>query len=226
VRAVPAPALARVKEHVGDRPLHVHLSEQPAENEACLARHGRTPTQLLDAHGLLGPRTTAVHATHLTADDIALLGRDGTAICLCPTTERDLADGIGPAGALAAAGSPLCVGSDSHAIVDLFEEARGVEMHERLVTLRRGHFSPADLIHAATAAGHAACGWSDAGVIAPGARADLVAVRLDSPRTAGVEPAAVVFAATAADVTDVVVGGRPVVRDGRHLHVSLPGVLA
>jgi cytosine/adenosine deaminase-related metal-dependent hydrolase len=203
------------------RPVHLHLSEQRAENDACRARHGRTPSQLLAEHGLLGQRTTAVHGTHLTGDDIALLGRHGTAVCLCPTTERDLADGIGPARELADAGVPLCLGSDSHAVVDLFEEARAVEMHERLRTERRGHFTAAALIRAATVAGHAACGWDDAGTLAVGRRADLVCVRLDSPRTAGLDPAAVVFAATAADVTDVVVDGRPVVHDGRHTAIDV-----
>ncbi len=102
VRAVPAGQLATVAEWARERraPLHVHLSEQPAENEACLAAHGRTPTRLLADHGVLGPRTTGVHNTHLTEEDIALLGGSGTGTCMCPTTERDLADGIGPAAAL------------------------------------------------------------------------------------------------------------------------------
>ena len=107
-----------------------------------------------------GPDTTAVHATHLTDDDVAALA--GTGVCLCPTTERDLADGIGPARALADAGSPLSLGSDSHAVIDiLFEEARALEMHERLATERRGHFSRAELLAAAT--NHASLGWDDAG---------------------------------------------------------------
>ena len=101
VRAVPRAALPVVDEAAGGRPLHVHLSEQPAENAACLAAHGLTPTGLLAAEGLLGPATTAVHATHLTGADIALLGGSRTTACLCPTTERDLADGLGPARALA-----------------------------------------------------------------------------------------------------------------------------
>ena len=225
VRAVPAYLLGEFEARTKDRPVHVHLSEQRAENAACLARHGRTPAQLLADHGLLGPRTTAVHGTHLTAANVTLLGRAGTAVCLCPTTERDLADGLGPAAAMAAAGSPLCLGTDSHAVVDILEEARAVEMHERLRTGRRGHFDPAALVRAATAAGHAACGWDDAGTLAVGARADLVCVRLDSPRTAGVDPAAVVFAATAADVTDVVVDGRTVVRGGRHTTVDVGAAL-
>ncbi|SEF18969.1 formimidoylglutamate deiminase [Jiangella alba] len=215
VRAVPADAIGAVAAAAAGRPLHVHLSEQPAENEAALAAYGVTPAGLLDEHGALGPHTTVVHATHLTPGDIALLGAARTTACLCPTTERDLADGIGPARALLDAGAPLSLGTDQHAVIDLFEEARALETHERLRTLERGHFSPAELLAAATA--HASLGWPDAGRLAPGARADLVAVRLDSPRTAGVDPAQVLFAATSADVDTVIADGRPIVTGGHHL---------
>jgi cytosine/adenosine deaminase-related metal-dependent hydrolase len=172
---------------------------------------------------VLGPRTTAVHATHLTAEDIGLLGATRTTACICPTTERDLADGVGPARALTDAGSPLCLGSDSHAVVDLFEEARAVELDERLATGRRGHHQPPNLLAAATGSGMDALGW-DAGRLAPGRLADLVTVALDSVRLAGARPAdavdQLVFAATAADVTSVVVSGRQVVQDGQHLLVG------
>jgi formiminoglutamate deiminase len=232
VRAVDPAAMTAVAAWAEGRraPLHLHLSEQRAENQACLAVTGRTPAALAEAAGVLGPRTTAVHATHLTGDDIARLGATRTSVCLCPTTERDLADGVGPASALASAGSPLCLGSDSHAVVDLFEEARAVELDERLVTERRGHHRPADLLQAATAAGMDALGW-DAGRLEPGRLADLVTVGLDSPRLAGARPAEaadqLVFAATAADVRQVVVGGRRVVEDGRHLLVGdVPAALA
>lgn len=223
VRAVPADQLGVVAAWADARhaPLHVHLSEQRAENAACLAAHGRTPTALLADSGALGPRTTAVHATHLTDGDIGLLGSTGTGVCLCPTTERDLADGIGEGRRLADAGSPLSLGSDSHAVIDIFEEARAVELDERLRTERRGHFTAGELLHAATTAGHAALGWTDAGRIAVGARADLVTVALDGVRTAGVPPVGVLFAATSADVTQVVVDGRVVVRDGRHVTVDV-----
>ncbi|WP_371653105.1 MULTISPECIES: formimidoylglutamate deiminase [unclassified Streptomyces] len=228
VRAVPADQLRTVAAWAEEReaPLHVHLSEQIAENEACLAAHGCTPTRLLADHGVLGPRTTGVHNTHLTDEDIALLGGSGTGTCMCPTTERDLADGIGPAVALQRAGSPLSLGSDSHAVVDLLEEARAMELDERLRTRTRGHWTAAALLRAASADGHAALGWPDAGRIAPGAHADLATVSLTSPRTAGPLPRlaaeTAVFAASAADVRDVVVGGRRVVRDG--VHVGVPDV--
>jgi formiminoglutamate deiminase len=224
VRAVPAAALPEFAASLRAQPVHVHLSEQRAENEACQAVHGCSPAALLDRYGLVDERLTAVHATHLDDDDRTLLGDRSAAVCLCPTTERDLADGLPAARALADAGSPLCVGSDSHAVIDLFEEARAVELDERLRDEHRGHFSADALLGAATVAGHAALGWADAGRLTPGARADLVTVRLDTVRAAGFDPAdpaaAVVFAATAADVTDVVVDGRPVVRDGRHLLVE------
>ena len=232
VRAVDERAMATVAAWAADRaaPLHLHLSEQPAENQACLAATGRTPAGLAEAAGVLGPRTTAVHATHLTDTDVARLGGTRTAVCLCPTTERDLADGVGPARALAAAGSPLCLGTDSNAVVDLFEEARAVELDERLVSGRRGHHDPAGLLAAATTAGMDALGW-DAGRLAPGRLADLVTVGLGSVRMAGTRPAEavdqVVFAASAADVTSVVVSGRQVVRDGRHLLAGdVPAALA
>ncbi len=222
VRAVPAAALGEFARHTEGLPTHVHLSEQRAENDACLAVHGRTPTELLADRGLTGPTVTAVHATHLTDTDRAELGDSGTGVCFCPTTERDLADGIGHARALADAGSPLSLGSDSHAVIDLFEESRAVEMHERLHTEHRGHFTGAELLTAATATGHASLGWPDAGAITPGARADLVTVSLTSPRTAGCAPEAVLFAATAADVRHVVIDGRVIVRDG--LHQTVPDV--
>jgi cytosine/adenosine deaminase-related metal-dependent hydrolase len=215
VRAVPREALAAVRTAAGDRPLHVHVSEQPAENEACLAHYGLTPTGLLDSTGLLGPATSAVHATHLTDADVACLGTTATTACFCPTTERDLADGLGPARPLADAGAGLSLGSDQHAAVDLIAEARELEYGERLRTGRRGSFSPAELLAALTR--HDTLGWDDAGRLEAGARADLVAVRLDSVRTAGTDPAQVVFAASAADVDTVVVDGRVVVSGGRHV---------
>ncbi|RPE43351.1 formiminoglutamate deiminase [Streptomyces sp. Ag109_O5-1] len=233
VRAVPARQLATVAQWAQERraPLHVHLSEQTAENDACLAAHGCTPTRLLADHGVLGPRTTGVHNTHLTDEDIALLGGSGTGTCMCPTTERDLADGIGPAVALQRAGSPLSLGSDSHAVIDLLEEARAMELNERLRTRARGHWTAAALLRAASADGHAALGWDDAGIIEPGMLADLTTIALDSVRTAGPLPRlgaeTAVFAATAADVRHTVVAGRHVVRDGAHTLVpDVPSALA
>ena len=233
VRAVPAEHLGTVAEFAGRRgaPLHVHLSEQPAENEACAAAYGVTPTRLLADRGFLGAATTGVHNTHLTEADIALLGTTGTGTCMCPTTERDLADGIGPAVALDRAGSPLSLGSDSHAVIDLLEEARALELNERLRTGARGHWTADRLLSAATAVGHRSLGWPDAGHLAPGALADFTTVTLASVRTAGAGPGHgaenAVFAATAADVTHTVVGGRVVVREGEHTTVpDVPGALA
>lgn len=224
VRAAPADGMAAFAGRTEGLPVHVHLSEQPAENEACRAVHGCSPAELLDAMGVWQPATTAVHATHLSPADIAILG-GGRHVCFCPTTERDLADGIGPARALADAGAVLTLGSDSHAIIDPFEEARGLELDERLASGLRGRFGAAELITAATASGHRSLGWHDAGEIAAGMRADLVAVRLDSVRTAGADPGGLIFAAGAADVTDVIVDGRPVVTGGRHRGMDVPAAL-
>jgi formiminoglutamate deiminase len=216
VRAVPGADLGRLVALRPSGPLHVHLSEQPAENVAVQAFYGCTPTELLHRHGLLGPTTTAVHATHLTASDITLLGTTRTGTCICPTTERDLADGIGPARELADAGSPLSLGSDQHAVIDMFEELRGLELHERLSTGQRGRFTPAELITAATASGHTALGWPGGGRLAVGAPADLVIIDPSSVRTAGSRPAQIHYAAGTPDVRHVIIGGCRVVSDGTH----------
>ncbi|MQA76358.1 MAG: formimidoylglutamate deiminase [Solirubrobacterales bacterium] len=231
VRAVAPDSAALVAAWAGERslPLHAHVSEQPAENEACLAAHGRTPAALLDDAGAVSEAFTAVHFTHVTDDDVALLGAANGRCCLCPTTERDLADGVGRGRAIADAGARLALGSDSHAVIDGFEEMRAVELDQRLATGERGHHAAAELLRAGCEHGHASIGWPEAGRIAPGAIADLVTVGLDGVGLAGATDEhaleSLVFAATAADVRQVVVGGRPIVRDGRHLELDVAAEL-
>lgn len=221
VRAVDPASMATVAAFDGGvGVLHAHVSEQPAENADCQHAYGGTPVEMLASAGALGSRFTAVHATHLSANDVALLGTSRSTVCLCPTTERDLGDGIGRVRDLHKAKARLAVGSDSHAVIDLFEEARGVEFGERLTSLQRGRIPASDLLAAATSRGYASLGWSEAGTIAEGSAADLCVVSLDSVRLSGVEQEsilpAVVFAATAADVTDVMVAGQWTVRNGEH----------
>ena len=209
--------------------LHAHVSEQPAENEQCHHAFNRSPIGLLADRGVVTPAFTAVHATHVTDHDIALLAGAGSSVCMCPTTERDLADGVGPTRSFREAGASICLGSDSHAVIDMFEEARAVELDERLASGLRGTHSAVELLRAATAHGHRSLGWDDAGQIEIGALADLVSVRLDSVRTAGVPDdqalAAVAFAATAADVNDVVIGGERVVAGGWHRTIDVAAEL-
>ena len=223
VRAVHPDDLEVVVANRHGRVVHLHVSEQPAENAACVAATGKTPTGVLADAGLLGPHVCAVHATHLTVDDIHLLGSTGAHVCFCPTTERDLADGIGPAKRLVGAGATLCVGSDSHAVIDLFEEARAIEHDERLVTGVRGNHSPASLLEAATANGATSLGWQRHG-IAVGSPADFIALDTNSVRLASFDPrtaaAHIVYSAAPADVRDVWVGGKQIVKDFAHVAIS------
>jgi formiminoglutamate deiminase len=226
VRAVPPAAASRVAEWASKRavPLHFHCSEQPDENEEALAAYGATPVELLDEAGALARGSVAVHATHLSGPDVERLRGCGAGICICPTTERDLGDGIGPARRLLEVGSPISLGSDSQAVVDPFEEMRALELDERLATHRRGNFTTVQLLEAATSAGYAAIGDPNGGRLEPGAPADFVTVDLDGTGLAGIDEdfllEGAVFAASARDVVDVVVGGRPVVAGGRHLLVG------
>lgn len=227
VRAVPLDAFPVIAAHThaAGQPLHVHLSEQRVENEQSLGTYGATPTQVLHEAGVLRPSTTAVHAVHLTPADVGLLGSTGTGVCLCPSTEQDLGDGIAPGAALRTAGARLAVGSDQHVRTDLLAEARSVEMHERLAAESRGVLDPAALVELLTVGGHTSLGDPTGGRLAPGAPADLVAVRTDTPRTAGADPAQLVLVAGSADVDTVVTGGVVRVEGGRHLLGDVGGML-
>ena len=216
VRAIPRDQLEPMAQVTRGRIVHAHVSEQPAENLSTQMFSGATPTELLAEAGLVNERFTAVHATHLSDEDVATLGRERATACFCPTTERDLADGIGPARALADAGARLSLGSDQHAVIDPFEEVRGLEMHERLTSNERGRFTGDELMRAASVDGYRSLGWHDIGEIAVGQVADFVLVRTDTVNTAGSKAGQILYSATRSDVDLVVVGGRAVVRDGRH----------
>lgn len=226
VRAVPPASMATVATAVEDpaspvRVLHAHVAEQPREVADAMTVFGVSPTQLLADAGALSPHFTAVHAVWLDDESVDLLAQARATVCACPTTERDLADGVIDAATLATAGVGLALGSDQHAVIDLFEEARALELDQRLATGIRGHHDPASLLGAATRGGAASVGWPEAGVIAVGAPADLTVVGTDSVRLAGTPEAdlatAVVYAATASDVTATMVGGQWVVRSGSHV---------
>jgi formiminoglutamate deiminase len=216
VRACTPDEIQQVAASVEDGPLHAHVSEQPQENADCMAAYGMTPTAVFHRGGAFDRNFTAVHATHLTAGDRLLLGQAGATVCVCPTTERDLADGVGDSRALVDAGAGLSLGSDSNAVIDALDEARSLELHERLFTGQRGRFGPAEQMAALT--NHRSLGWGDAGKIAPGNRADLVTIDLGSVRLAGSTSssmlAAVLYAATASDISTVTVDGVDRVAEG------------
>lgn len=192
-------------------PLHIHLAEQPAEVEECLAVEKCTPTELLEREGILGPDLTAIHAIHVNEDDISMLGRQRVSICACSTTERDLGDRVGPLGSLVAAGSPLCAGSDSNVLIDMLEEVRGAELDQRRATGQRVHIQPTALFRAATSDGMRAIGW-DAGELKPGKLADFITIAPHSPGSSRIlDLSYLIFSCSACDVTNVVVGGETVV---------------
>jgi formimidoylglutamate deiminase len=175
VRAVPPSWLAPLSEYAASHgmPLHMHVAEQLREVDECLAETGRRPVELLAEQGVLSERFVAVHATNLAPHEARLLGEARAFACICPTTERDLGDGLPDLGSLVGAGARLCTGVDSHVLVDPIEDLRSLETHERLRTRRRvtrgldvtGPWQvPAEwLWRAGSVEGAAACGFGAAG---------------------------------------------------------------
>jgi formiminoglutamate deiminase len=211
VRAVDPTSMRTVAAWARQRqaPLHVHLAEQLAEVEECKAAEGCTPAELLEREGILGPDVTAVHAIHVDEHDISLLGLRKVTVCACPTTERDLGDHVGPLRALADAGCPLTVGSDSNAVIDILDEARALELDQRRATGRRVLHQPVDLLHAATVNGMRALGW-EAGELKVGMLADFITLDSGQADRRELDPAYLIYGYSAGDVTNVVVGGKTV----------------
>jgi formimidoylglutamate deiminase len=242
IRAVPRAWLGRLAawNRAHGLPVHMHICEQPAEVEACRSAYGMTPLEVVEAEGLLDERFVAVHATHLTERDVALLAQAGARVCACPSTEANLGDGFLPARALVEAGVGICTGSDSHILIDPWSELRRIEENERLQRQRRSVVAAAlgrapraevpgglevvddhprkwrvapGLLDMGARQGALALGV-EAGVIAPGMWADLIAVDLGDHALRSVPPAwlpeALVFSAGPRAVSQVWVAGRQV----------------
>ena len=248
VRAAPLEYLRGVISYANQHELkvHMHVAEQPAEVSACVEEYGRTPIALLDTEGLLSERFTAVHAIHVTPKAIPAFARSGAMVCACPTTERNLGDGVVPAGEYLKHNVRICLGTDSHTQIDLLEDARELEYHLRLQRLERavldsgkGAFPPAAgddkestlpdgrvsaiaalLFDCATTSGALSIG-TPGGTLEAGKPADFFTVALDDPSIAGASRddllAGIVFSLSRAAVREVVVGGKPVVSEGQHL---------
>jgi formimidoylglutamate deiminase len=229
VRAVPLPYLLDVVSYARRHKLkvHMHVSEQPAEIEACESEYGARPFALLSQHQILDASFTAVHAIHITDTEIEFLRESGAKVCACPTTERNLGDGIGPTERLTSRGVGICYGSDSNVQIDLLEDARQLEYHVRLKLLQRAVLAQdtgvdslaTRLFESATRVGAESVG-APAGALEPGQLADFFTVDLNDPSIAGAGDDAllsnIVFSAERTAIREVFVGGRPVVEDGRH----------
>jgi formimidoylglutamate deiminase len=248
VRAVPLAYLKAVVGYANDHDLkvHMHVAEQPAEVSACVEEYGRTPVALLESEGLLSDRFTAVHAIHVTPKVISSFAKTGAMVCACPTTERNLGDGVVPADEYLRNDVSICLGTDSHTQIDLLEDARELEYHLRLQkleravlsgnpTVREGALHEDDnrtlpdgrvsdtarlLFNCATTNGARSIG-SPGGALEVGQPADFFTVDLHDPTVNGASKddllASIVFSASRATIREVVVGGKPIVSEGQHL---------
>lgn len=234
IRAVPLNDLEAIAAwtRTHQLPLHMHVAEQVAENEACLREYGRTPVDLLSRNGILSSAFTAVHSIHIRPDEVEQLARAGATICSCPTTERNLGDGILAADTMMSAGIRIALGSDSHAQIDPLEDARQLDYHLRLRDQKRAILDMIEekpiaerLFCCATLNGARALSVP-AGEFVVGSLADAFTVDLDDLSIAGHSPAdllsILVFSLNRLAVRDVIVGGQMVVRDQRHpLHTEI-----
>lgn len=230
LRGVPVDAIVGIKTIVGHLPFHIHVSEQRREVDTCQRVTGATPVHWLAAHGVLDANTTLVHATHLRSGEADAIQRGGALVCVCPTTESDLGDGLVAASCLFERGIPVCLGTDGQTQSSVLEEARRLEGHERLRVERRNvHAEPGQsvapaLLRASTVHGARSLGLP-VGELLPGRWADWVAYDLEDPHLTGADEhsllEAILFSADSRAVREVMVGGQIVVENGRHRSMAL-----
>jgi len=208
-----------------DAPVHVHAAEQTKEVQDSLAALGRRPVEWLLENANVDARWCVVHATHMTPQETRALAASGATAALCPTTEANLGDGFFPLPTYRDAGGRWGIGSDSHVSRDPVEELRLLEYGQRLAHRRRnvvsgGAFSAVGTTLWLEAARAGRALGRPMGAIAPGHRADLVILDDVRPDLAGRAGDAIanglIFSGASGLVRDVMVGGRWVLRDGRH----------
>ena len=233
VRAVPLDYLREVARYAAEgedaMPLHMHVAEQPAEVSACREEHGRTPVEFLDSENILTQNFTGVHAIHITSEEARKLALARATVCACPTTERNLGDGIVPAEMLFTEGVRVALGTDSHAQIDLLEDARELEYHLRLQKLERAVLAPAGddsssalarrLFDCATVNGARSIN-APGGKLETGRPADFFTVDLNDPSIAGATPddllSCIVFGLARTAIREVFVGGNQIISEGQH----------
>lgn len=228
IRAVPLTELRGIVSWARGHslPIHMHVAEQVAENTACKREYGRTPVDLLVHEGLLGKDFVAVHAIHLTAGEIAAFAESQAIVCSCPTTERNLGDGIVPVDSFMKAGVRHALGSDSQAQIDPLEDARELDYHLRLTQQQRAVLDQIDdwpiasrLFDCATLHGAQALGVTT-GSLQPDEYADMISIDLNDHSIAGNTPETLlpllVFGAHRSAIRDVVANGRLILQDGHH----------
>ena len=231
VRAVPLNYLKEIINVANQRqlPVHMHVAEQPAEVSACIEEYGRSPVALLATEGLLSERFTGVHSIHVSPKAVRMVADARAMVCACPTTERNLGDGIVPVDVFFKQGVRVALGSDSHVEIDLLEDARELEYHLRLQRMERAVLASvgdggqsalaAQLFNCATVSGAESIN-APGGSLEPGRAADFFTVDLNDPSIAGASPedllSSIVFSLSRTAVKDVVVGGKHIVENGRH----------
>jgi formimidoylglutamate deiminase len=224
LRAVPLPELKEMAAWARDRrlPIHMHVAEQLGENEACLREYGLTPVTLLGRQCLLGPDFTGVHAIHVTPQEISMLAEAAVTVCSCPTTERNLGDGVLAADQLFREGVAIALGSDSQAQIDPLEDARELEYHLRLERQQRAILDgignqplASRLMTCATANGARALGFSVENLSDDFFTVDLDDVSIAAHPGDDLVPITV-FSLSRSAIRDVVVAGHRVVQDGKH----------
>lgn len=240
LRAVPRTWFSELREFARQHqlPLHMHVAEQPRELEECLAEYGCRPVELLEHEGLLGPYFTGVHLIHLNSSEIQTLGSQNCTVCSCPTTERNLGDGIVQADELLRLGCRFALGSDSQCQIDPLEDARQLEYHLRLYHRQRGllpttaqdassgesvtHEIAGKLLEIATEGGARSLGLIG-GKIAAGNVADFVQIDLDHPSLLGLGSplTRIVFGLPREAIERVFVNGKVVWNQGHPLQDSI-----
>jgi formimidoylglutamate deiminase len=231
VRAAPLNYLKEVVRFGNEQrlPIHMHVAEQPAEVSVCIEEYGRSPVALLESEGLLSERFTGVHVIHITPKAARMLGQARAMVCACPTTERNLGDGIVPVDTLFRDNVRVSLGTDSQIQIDLLEDARELEYHLRLQKMERIMLADPDsagqsdlaskLLDCATINGAQSIS-APSGNIESGLAADFFTIDLDDPSIAGASQdnllSSIVFSLARPAVRDVVVGGKRIVEDGRH----------